>query len=157
MRFGSKGISSRKATTLFCDASPQMIFHTPTCHATLKSGSQHGDTPLLKHNGTIKNQTPKGNNRTSVWINANVRLDGRYEREQRQKGLSSQSLHFPNPPSNHVLPNLSKDSDSMLYFSANFQHSNMRKPQGERSNSRAGWGKVQLPKGHSCAETSQSC
>lgn len=37
-----------------------------------------------------------------------------------------------------------------------YQCLNMQKPQGERSNSRAGWGKVQLPKGHSCAETSQT-
>lgn len=44
-----------------------------------------------------------------------------------------------------------------VYFSAAFQRLNMQKPQGERSNSRAGWGRVQLPKGHSCAETSQSC
>lgn len=72
--------SSRKTTVSFCNtSSPQMIFYTPTCCTTLKHGSQHVDTRLLREDSTITNLVPEGNNGTSTWINASSRLDGRYK------------------------------------------------------------------------------
>lgn len=83
------GYSKQKTIAPFCNTSPpQMILHTPTCHTTLNSSSQHVGTLLLKDNSTIKNLIPGGNNRTPVWINANGRLDGRYEWEQRNQRCS---------------------------------------------------------------------
>ncbi|EOA99075.1 hypothetical protein Anapl_15584 [Anas platyrhynchos] len=54
-----------------------MIFYTPTCCTSLKRGSQHVDTRLLREDSTIKNLVPEGNNGTSTWINASSGLDGR--------------------------------------------------------------------------------
>lgn len=119
MCFVSEGISSRKTIAPFCNTSPpQMIFYTPTCHATLKSASQHAETLLLKHNSTVKNLKPKGNNRTSVWMNANSRLDGRYEREQKEiKGAFTAIFAIPKPTLKLSSFNpLKKDSDSILYL-----------------------------------------
>jgi len=163
MRFVSEDISSGKTIAPFCSTSPpRTIFYTPTCHATLQSASQHADTLLLRHDSTIKNLIPEGNNRTSVWINVNSRLDGRYAREQKEiKRAFVAVTAIPKPTLKLSSSNPLRRLRLYLLFTfkqpSYYPGLKTRKPQGQRLNSRAGWGKVQLPKGHSCTDTSQSC
>lgn len=144
MCFISKGIPSRKTIAPYCNTSPDDLLYTHVPRNSEKRFSACRRAAFKYTKAQLKTLIPKGNNRPSIWINAN----SGYEREQKE--IKGAFMAIPKPTLTLTSSNSLKRLRLYLIFSfklpSYYQCLNMRKPQGERSNSGEGWGKSSAPK-----------
>lgn len=149
MHFISGVFSNRKTILPFCNTSPpQMIFYTPTCCTSLKRGSQHADTRLLREDSTIKNLVPEGNNGTSTWINASSGLDGRYKNKT-SGDASIAIISIPKPTLKLHSSSALKKTQTILYLLLSSLSSTSvwaRKAPGREIKQQGRMGKTSAPK-----------